>query len=251
MAKPAIAAQACLKPLPGGSGAHLYRVGGDRLFVVKFKASRQGKRIVLNDYVAGRLAEEFGLPIGRIALVNVPPALHPTHPNLHGADPGTQFGAGYFEGSQSPPPVEALVATHNFRDFAGVIVFDSWIRRGNSRQVLIYPSAGVGEYDRFAIFDHGYAFGGSPNWSAKSLAQEEAAFVLEDQYNFIRSHLKDAKLFRPYLERLSGFGPDVVRGILAELPTVEWEVTDEEVDGLVRFLVNRREPVARGIEALL
>ncbi len=122
---------------PGGSsGAQLYRVVENAdTYVVKFKGSAQGIRILFNEYVSGRLGELIDVPFGDHALVEVRDSLHPPNGTRNIAQrlPGTQFGTTFYENGQTD--LQQLKRARNFTShFPGVIVFDTFIDRGDSRQ---------------------------------------------------------------------------------------------------------------------
>src|SRR5258708_5514404 len=152
---------------PGGSsGAQLYRVVENAdTYVVKFKGSAQGIRILFNEYVSGRLGELIDVPFGDHALVEVRDSLHPPNGTRNIAQrlPGTQFGTTFYENGQTD--LQQLKRARNFTShFPGVIVFDTFIDRGASRQYVVYPGpqSQNGERDTGIIFDQGHALTRAP-----------------------------------------------------------------------------------------
>jgi hypothetical protein len=147
----------------GGSGAQLYQTTKElQTHVVKLQGTQQGIRVLFNEYVAGRIGEMIGVPFGQHALVQVPEPLLPApgEPNLVARWPGTQYGTVYFGNAQSD--LNQLRQSTNCREFASVLVFDTFIARGNGRRFLVYPSSGQANSPRdlSVIMDQGFAFSG-------------------------------------------------------------------------------------------
>lgn len=232
---------------PGGaSGVQRYAVAenGD-LYCVKLKGNRQGLRALPNEYVSGRIAEILGIPVGETALVTVPEALLPrSDARIPNPIAGTQFGTRRYEDGQTDE--NQLRTTQNYSEFCGVVVFDTFIARADSRQNLVYPSSGVvgAPRDRGAIFDQGFAFTGQPHWTVASLGAPHNCDV-KDELGVKRS-FADLAHYEPYLVRLEQLQEVEIRALVQEAPLVEWGVSNEEADALVGWL-NYRKALVRGV----
>src|SRR5271163_3098607 len=60
-----------LKRLRGGSQAHVMECSDGEYYVVKFQNNPQGLRILANEILCALLARELGLPVARVAVVEV------------------------------------------------------------------------------------------------------------------------------------------------------------------------------------
>jgi hypothetical protein len=236
----------------GGSGAQLYRVAENNdTYVVKLKGSQQGIRVLVNEYVAGRIGEIMGVPFGQHVLIEIPDSLLPPHgePNLPQSLPGVQFGTTYFENAQSD--LTALRQAQNFNQFPSVVVFDTFIALGNGRQHLVYPGphSQNGARDTGAIFDQGYAFGATPNWSSASLAANQNCSAL-DTLN-LKTNFPTIAAYEPYIQMVEGLGEAQLQAIIVEIPLAEWQVTPDEANALVAWLDHRKGLVRTAIQGHL
>lgn len=236
----------------GGSGAQLYKVAeDDQIYVVKLKGTAQGIRVLFNEYVSGRIGEMIGVPFGDHALITVPDALLPPpgEPNIISREPGKQFGTIYYENAQSD--LLQLRAALNYSKFPSVVVFDTFILRGNGRQYLVYPSVEEqnAPRDTGGIFDQGYAFTGQPSWTAASLGAQ--GDCVANNGLSLKNDFNDFAAYEPYVELLEGMTTTQLTDIVSEAPLLEWLVTQEEADTLTAWLSARKSLVRRAIEDYL
>ncbi|GGC10885.1 hypothetical protein GCM10007205_20100 [Oxalicibacterium flavum] len=131
----------------------------DGIYFVKGRGA--GRRSLLAEYIGGRLAQAFGLPIADFAIVNVPQELIRASLSSDIAD----LGAGLAFGSRSHPHVQELlisqVTTLDREMRKDVLVFDWWIhnsdrtlttRGGNPN--LLWDQA----TEQLVVIDHNTAF---------------------------------------------------------------------------------------------
>lgn len=235
----------------GGSGAQLYKVAEcEDEFVVKLKGTKQGIRVLYNEYVAGRIGELIGVPFGEHVLVQVSDALHPPPGgNVPKLISGTQFGTTHYQHAQRD--ATQLKSAKNFNDFPAVLVFDTFIARCDSRQFIVYPSSGEenGPRDMGAIFDQGYAFTGSPNWTAEKLNADNAC--VPNNGLKLKERFPDFRLYEPYIERVEALKLDHFMALANEPPLGEWEVPPEHTKALARWLDKRKMLVREAVENYL
>lgn len=236
----------------GGSGAQLYKVAEDDcIYVVKLKGSAQGIRILFNEYVSGRIGEIIGVPFGPHAIVVVPEALLPAagEPNINARMPGAQFGTEYFEHGQAD--LLQLRQAGNFPEFASVVVFDTFIARGNGRQYLVYPSSGTpdGARDTGAIFDQGFSFTGTPNWTVAALNADHNCVA--NNGLGLKNHLRSITAYDPYIGRVESLTAGDLEAIVREAPLAEWQVSEEEVQAVAAWLERRKGLVRSAIRDYL
>jgi hypothetical protein len=235
----------------GGSGVQRYEVAGnDGLYCVKLQGNRQGLRVLFNDFVSSRFGELIGVPLGEPALVSVSAPLLPQNdPRIPNPVAGVQFGARRFDDGQ--PDIAALRAADNFRALCAVPVMDTFILRADSRQHLVYPSNGVvgSRRNAAAIFDHGFAFTGSPGWSEASLNAAPVCNVNDDLQ--MKQAFPQFAEYDPYIGILEGLTTEQITLLINEPPLAEWGVTQQEADALVRWLDNRKHQIRAAFQQYL
>jgi len=196
------------------------------------------------------LGQLLGVPVGETILVDVPDTLLPNGDGrVPSRMPGIQFGVKEFPNAQTDD-AKLRVAT-NFEQFCGVVVFDTYIARADSRQHLVYASDGNpnSDRDRAAIFDQGFAFTGQPNWTTTSL-QNPLPCVINDALN-IKQHFSVITSYELFLNALESLkGPDLEL-ILREPPIAEWGVVDDEIVALLNWLEKRKSEVRAVIQDYL
>ena len=64
-----------IRPMRGGSQAQLMRADDGHCYVVKFANNPQHRRVLANEWLAGRLVQALGLPVPPMAMIQVPPVL--------------------------------------------------------------------------------------------------------------------------------------------------------------------------------
>jgi hypothetical protein len=89
---------------------------------------------------------------------------------------GVRCGMIRFENAQGMQSASIPAHCDNSDDLHAVAVFEQLVCRGDGRQLLMYPGSGPKGND-FVAFDYGFAFGGSPNWSAATLGTMTAAIL--------------------------------------------------------------------------
>lgn len=237
----------------GGSGAQLYQVAeNDNIYLIKLKGNNQGIRVLFNEYVSGRLGELMGVPFGEHVLVEVSDAVHPVAAaaGVRTREPGTQFGTLYFENAQSD--LAQLRQAQNFDRFPSVLVFDTFIARGNSRQYAVYPSnkQSDGAKDMGTIFDQGFAFTGTPNWDVAGLQGPQNCTANNGNLP-LRQWFPTLDAYEPYIRYVEQLSGDEIGQIVHEPPLTEWQVSEEEADAVVDWLDSRKMLVREAIETFL
>src|SRR5579862_4066711 len=90
-----------VKRMRGGAQGHLMRCEDGHYYVVKFRNNPQHERVLANEFLATRLAEQVGLPVPSAEVVEVSPWLVEHTPEMTimlGArevrvEAGLQFGS--------------------------------------------------------------------------------------------------------------------------------------------------------------
>lgn len=141
-----------------GPNAHCY---------VKFPNNPQGRRVLYNEQVVGRIAEILSCPCPGVVPVSVDSFLAST---IHFTD-GTEAEAGLAHGSRYIPRVDQV-------DLATSLAAAAANRERYISLMVLFTITGVQDVQfvyqidapslLFSV-DHGWAFGGTPNWDEASL----------------------------------------------------------------------------------
>lgn len=242
----------------GYAGAQLLRADDGNEYVVKFRSNGQGLRVLPNEWIAGSCARALGLPMPGIAMVNVEQALLNATHELSGfrATPGLQFGCEHVPHGHSEPWENVLAHAENLDDLAGIIAFDTWVhnkdRSWRSSNVHVVKGAS-GRY-RLIIFDHGWVFGGAPNWSVDSLKMErdlvKPPFMDGVTYSHFRQQIRGANPFEPWLKKIERLPRKTIWRAIKQVPD-EWGLDQTEKQALADYLLHRRNlvrPVIMGLK---
>jgi HipA-like kinase len=238
----------------GGSGAQVYEVIEDpNLYIVKFRGNNQGVRVVFNEYVSGRIGEFIGAPFGDHALIEVSDGLHPPNGTQHitARMPGVQFATTYYSNNAQTDMAQLKAATNFQSHFPAVLVFDTLIARGDGRQYVVYssPHAQNGQRDTGVIFDHGFAFTGSPGWTVATLTANNNCQA--NNGLGLKNDLGGIETYAPFLDAVENLSQDDLRLIVHEPPLQEWGVGEDEATALVNWLNTRKGQVRAAIQAYL
>lgn len=204
-----------IRPMRGGSQPHLMRCSDGHYYVVKFANNPQGSRVLVNEFIAGKLAKLLELPCPDASLVEVGEALiHLTpelaielpHMNIP-VESGLTFGSqypSYRSGNRrmianlidfSPGGVTEQV--ENLSDFLGILMFDRWTCNTDHRQVLFLPqSTTTGRRYRILMIDNGFCFNGA-HWNFPNCA---LIGLYEDRT--VYRHILGMKSFETWLGQL-------------------------------------------------
>lgn len=154
------------KHLRGGSQARLIEASDGKLYVVKHPDNPQGYEILVNEFVAGRLMERLGLPVGRPQLIE------------YTGQPEIRWQFNHPRGNWRPAtlvgiPYAGREAGSDVYDFLPEALLDSisdsilralpadvWLGQADSRQLVVTREQGRW---RVRLIDQGYTFNG-PHW---------------------------------------------------------------------------------------
>src|SRR3954465_8771023 len=152
----------------GGAQGHLMRCSDGFFYVVKFRNNPQHVRVLANEMLAARLAEEGGLPVPAAGGGEVSQWLVAHTPELKieltggslQCEPGLQFGSRYvvdpLDGQVLDFVPESLLGrVRNLETFAGMLAMDKWTCNANGRQAAFWRKPRERKYT-VAFIDQGY-----------------------------------------------------------------------------------------------
>ena len=166
-----------IRNLRGGSQAHLIQADDDRFYAAKSPENPQSKRLLVNEYLAGKIFEHLGVASAKMIPLNMPQSfinenskfqviLHHETIRLHA---GLYLGSRYEVDPEKMSvfdflPAPLLPKVTNIKDFLGALLADQWTCNHDQRQFVFSPdpsaSTGSRRYCALAI-DHGMCLGGA------------------------------------------------------------------------------------------
>ncbi len=224
------------------------RADDGHYYVVKFQNNPQHLKVLANELLATRLAQQIGLPVPVPEIVSVEEWLIQNTPELrieNGAysvpcRPGLQFGARYvcdpFEGQVFDYLPESMFErVKNRDDFAGMLATDKWLGNSDGRQVVFWRKAKDRNY-RVSFIDQGYCFNAG-DWSFPDLPLHGIYYR-----NYVYAHVTGWESFEPWLSTIEALNPGAIREMAGDVPP-EWCDDWEALQRLVETLIQRRSRV--------
>ena len=237
----------------GGSQSQVFRLEDETHAVVKFQQNPQGERVLVNEFVSCRVSERLNLPVNPARLVRIDARLLAV-PKSRGDCPvnfaeGIHCGLTRYVNAVNVDPAGPLFRdVVNGDELHGVLILEQLVVRGDSRQLLAYPSseAGVGSGRpvwRFAAYDYGLAFGGSPAWTLDTLSQ--LGPVQLPTHDAIQKAYTTGGPQGVTIERLKHLTGSDFERIVEALSPPRWGITPEEGARIVALLEQRAQELVR------
>lgn len=237
-----------LQQLPKGrSKPQLIRFNNGNEYVVKFINNRSGTRVLVNEYVAGKLAQLLSLPVVPFRLVYIAKKFINENPTLieHNFQSGYQLASLYIKDSSVLKeflPLDQIyeIKISNRDKLAGVIVFDYWI--GNydrNRSNVLLKLLPNGEYQCYMI-DHGHVFGKS-SWTIETLKETipDMATSWRKVHSRFFSMLQGEEEIAAYIDKIMKVSDQTIHQIVRSIPR-DWDVSDQEKEALAEYLIQSR-----------
>jgi len=239
----------------GGAQGHLMRCSDGNFYVVKFRNNPQHLRVLANEFLATRLAECVELPVPKTEVVEVQDWLVEHTPELNiqlagntiPCQAGLQFGSRYvvspLEGQVFDYlPMEMLERVRNLESFAGMLALDKWTGNADGRQAAFWRKMRDKKYT-VTFIDQGYCFNAG-DWSFPD-SPLRGVYAKNEVYAGVRGW----QSFEPWLSRIEGINEDAVWTAASEVPPEWYGGAWEELEKLVRNLLERRGRVRELISA--
>lgn len=145
-------------------------VAEDRLYVVKFLQNPQYGRVLVNEWLAARLAQRILLPVPDVAIVAVSEEFLMSCLGLHqdgckdmkSFKAGIHFGSAFLGGAMPGITLDYIPTAlygqvKNISIFAGALAFDKWTCNSDARQCVFVRRARGSSYHAYMI-DNGCCF---------------------------------------------------------------------------------------------
>jgi hypothetical protein len=238
----------------GGAQAHLMRAEDGHYYVVKFQNNPQHRKVLANEFLATRLAEQVGLPVPATEIITVSDWLVQNTPELrieiagHSVPclAGLQCGARYvcdpFAGQVFDYLPESMFERiKNPEAFAGMLAADKWLGNADGRQAVFWRKTGEKKYN-VTFIDQGYCFNAG-EWTFPDLALHGVFYR-----NYVYARVTGWQSFEPWLSRIEKLSPSTIRDIAGEIPPL-WCNDWEGLKTLVETVIQRRSKVRELISA--
>ncbi len=254
-----------VRKLRGGAQAHLLRAEDGHFYAVKFINNPQGRRVLVNEWIAQGIFEQLRISAARVAAIELTPDFLAANPQVnfqrgsqfYPPDPGWHFGSRFADdphrvGFYDFAPDQLMREVVNLTDFLGAMVVDRWLANVDARQAVFFrakvknwaPSINIhGGRVGFVtmMIDHGYTFGG-PNWEF----QDAAGYGIYHR-PLVYESVTSLASFEPWLQQALYFPESVLESIRHSIPPQWIEGDEDRLDQLLHTLLQRR----RKLPALL
>jgi len=221
----------------GGSAAQLIRGDDGNNYYAKFKENPQGKRVLVNELVAGGLALQLGVTCAEGVLFDVNAAFLSAATGLANfsggpISVGTHWAARDLGQTYVSPPADLLSKVSNKDDLASVIVFDALTQntdRDNAGNYLLIDDS---KELRFFAIDHGSCFG-SPHWDEdirERIGSWEPNIIPE-----VANLIAGSEPFSKSIRKAEAITRGIIDQLLEVIPA-EWDVTSGERAALADYI---------------
>lgn len=232
----------------GHSRPHLIRFNDGNDYVVKFKNNPTGTRMLVNEYVAGKLAMLLNLPVVPFRTVYITRKFIEANASLFqsGFRSGYQFASLFIKDSTYLPKEfdsNQPINITNREQLSGVIAFDYWLGNidRNRKNLLLKSIPGIG-YE-FYMIDHGHCFMDSM-WTVETL---KAMPDMSDSWRKAHRHyiflLQGDGGIAAYIKRIIEVPRKVLESVVRSIPA-DWDVSEIEREALIEFLVESQNRLA-------
>ncbi|PEJ25053.1 hypothetical protein CN689_26450 [Peribacillus butanolivorans] len=214
-----------------------------RTYVVKFKNNPSGTRVMVNEYIAGKLGQLLSLPVVPFEVVQIEDDFIKESPILskHKFTSGSQFASLFIDNC-----IQLLrdsqnehVKVSNRDHLALMMVFDLWIGNTDRKEnnVLLEP-AEKGEYYLHMI-DHGRCFSDA-KWTVKTLRKMPNVVVNLNVHKWCVSLLQSQNEINAAIEKIMAIPEKAIHEVIKSIPD-DWDVSEMEREAIVTHLVNAKQ----------
>lgn len=243
-----------IRPMRGGSQAHMLADENGSYWIVKFLNNPQHPRVLVNEWIASSLARAVGLTVPDFEIMDVPADLIESSDALAlrsggrvvKPTPGPAFASRLPTNDPASHvydylPEPALSNIANLAEFAGALAMDKWLCQCDGRQVVFCKPSPRTRTCAYFI-DWGFVFNAGdwnfPDSPLRGIYMRNAAYA----------SITGWEDFEPWLSRIERFPASKLDAIMAAIPA-QW-VTPEELADLEAAILARRHKIRDLIEAV-
>lgn len=229
----------------GSTIPYIVRCSDEKIYVVKFPGNIQGKKALVNEFVASKLCEYLKLPIFNYNLIKVKKEDYMKTMELDmELLEGTAFGTVYNENAFTILNAGMISRTINRNDAVKVLIFDLLIgnydrNKGN----LMIDSVTKKLY----MIDHSHIFGIGTIWDSYQLPRlTNEMFDVEklhpfNYFNIVNSFKIDDEFqveLYEFVQRVKSIKRVEIEKIIKEIPN-DWDLSSKEKQLLVEYIYER------------
>lgn len=225
----------------GYTRPQLFELSDGNKYLVKFKNNPQGTRVLVNDWVAGKLALLLGLPVAPFALVYFSKSHFNQFPELYkyGFKPGHQFASYLLKNCTGlwEPRNSGEIA--NLSVLPGVIVFDYWVNnydRDTGNALLEKVSENT---CYLHLIDHGLCFP-IGSWTKKNSQKVYVSILDQDVHTWAVTRIDNPKDLLKFTEKVLSLPSEQIYKVINSIPE-DWNVSSSEKEAVYQYLITRRE----------
>ncbi|MFC4322794.1 HipA family kinase [Litchfieldia salsa] len=246
-----------IQTLRGGT-AHVILFNDGKKYVVKWNATKKDRgREVVNEYIIGKLATLFSLPVIPFEIVYISKEFIENTPELKSNKnnylSGYQYACIYientlvFEDVRQDPPSKSEIKNRDM--LAGITVFDQWVNNSDrgTMNVLFEPLVEGGYYVH--MIDHGRCFPGRYQWSAQTLSQMPEYNFHWPFYKWVYSNLHDDNELSSFAKKIVNMPNNLIYEVIQSIPQ-EWDVNTEDRESLYIFLLKQKDELPNILEKI-
>jgi dihydrofolate reductase len=215
----------------GGSLPALVEANDDGLYVLKFRGAGQGRKALIAELIAGEIGRALGLPVPRLAFMQLNPALGRNEPDyeirtLLESSAGLNFAMDFLPGSITFDPMANVIDAGLASE---IVWFDAFImnvdRTARNTNMLIW-------HKKLYLIDHGASLFFHHQWESAVNKYESPFVAIKDHVllRFASEAMNAGQKFKQILDQ------DLLRSIIALIPD-EWL----EGDPFFKNVIDHRE----------
>ncbi|MBI0577056.1 hypothetical protein IEC97_06760 [Neobacillus cucumis] len=224
----------------GFSKPQLFEMSDGKIYLVKFKDNPQGTRVLVNDWVVGKLAQLLGLPVAPFKLVYFSKSDFKKYSGLYkfGFKPGYQFASLLLKdctGLWEPRINQKIVNIHKLPE---IIVFDYWVHNNDrdTGNVLLERLADNTCY--LHLIDHGLCFPGY-GYSKKLLKNVPMNLLKQSVHTWAVTQIDDPKSLIKFTEKVLALPSKQILSVIDSIPD-DWDVSSSNKKALYQYLLSAK-----------
>jgi hypothetical protein len=211
-------------------------------YAVKFKNNPSGTRILVNEYIAGKLAQLLSLPVVPFEVVAISSDFIKANAifSKYKFQSGNQFASLFIDNcNHLSKDLSNKVNLKNHDHLAGIIVFDIWIDNTDRKEgnVLLEPQQ-QGKYYLHMI-DHGRIFANA-KWTVETLKKMPKMVLTQRVHKWFAALLQSPNEIHATIEKIIALPNEEISHVIYSIPD-DWDVSKMEREALVTRLVKAKQ----------
>lgn len=247
-----------VQTLRGGT-AHVILFSDGKKYVVKWHGTKKGRdKEVVNEYLIGKLASLFSLPVIPFEVVYIPDEFIQSTNKLNSKKGNYRSGYHYaclyiedclvFEDVRKSLPSRKEVENGDM--LASILVFDQWVNNTDRGTMNVILEKREGDNYFVHMIDHGRCFPGRYKWSAKTLDEQPVYNYHWPFYKWVLSLLENEQELINFQVKIEAMPNESIKEVIHTLPK-EWNVNKEDKEALYQFLLKQKANIASIVEEIM